>query len=71
MFLKLGDWVTLEGSTVVTVILCVLILIVFSDIKDILDHLGDSFIDKHYCRHQSVYTWVSRECFQLYLWINI
>lgn len=58
---------TREGSTVVIVILWMLILMGFSDIKDILDHLGDSFIDKHYCRHQSVYTWVSRECFQLYL----
>lgn len=48
MFLKPG---ALLGSTVVIVILWVLLLMVFSDIKDILGHLGDSFIDKHYCRH--------------------
>lgn len=51
---------TLEGSTMGIAILWVLILMVFSDMKDILGHLGDSFIDKHYCRHPHTHThpWV-------------
>lgn len=60
---------TLDRSIVVVVILWMAILMAFSDIRDILDHSGDSFIDKH-CADTNVFTFGSAESFQLYLKMN-
>lgn len=51
----------------VIITLCLLILVVFSDIKGTLGHFRDSLPDKRDGRHQSRYNQVSAECFQLYL----